>query len=237
VAEVPEVQAAMLIPAATVETRVPAYPEDAFSGRVSAILPEVSATTRTVRARVEVANRAGKLKPGMYATLTFSPRSRTGLLVPTEAVIRTGERNVVILADASGKLRAVDVEVGMEAGGESEIRKGLNAGDRVVVSGQFLIDSEASLRGTLQRLNGTGGTPVAAAPAHKGEGVLVSGDGQSLLIKHGEIPSAKMGAMTMEFRAPASGLPAGVKAGDRIRFEFTVTRDGEFQVTKVESLK
>jgi Cu(I)/Ag(I) efflux system membrane fusion protein len=237
VAEVPEALAAMLIPGATVETRVPAYPEDAFSGRVSAILPEVNATTRTVRARVEVANRARKLKPGMYATLTFSPRSRTGLLVPTEAVIRTGERNVVILADASGKLRAVDVEVGMESGGESEIRKGLNAGDRVVVSGQFLIDSEASLRGTLQRLNGTGGTPVAAAPAHKGEGILVSGDGQSLLIKHGEIPSAKMGAMTMEFRAPASGLPAGVKAGDRIRFEFTVTRDGEFQVTKVEPLK
>ena len=68
VAEVPEAQAGMLVPGAQVEARVPAYPEETFQGRVGAILPEVNAATRTVRARVEVANPAGKLKPGMYAT-------------------------------------------------------------------------------------------------------------------------------------------------------------------------
>jgi membrane fusion protein, copper/silver efflux system len=107
-----------------------------------------------VRARVEISNPSGKLKPGMYANLSFATRARESLLVPSEAVIRTGERSVVILAEGEGRFRAVDVETGMESGTEIEIRKGLKAGDRVVVSGQFLIDSEASLRSTLQRLPG-----------------------------------------------------------------------------------
>jgi Cu(I)/Ag(I) efflux system membrane fusion protein len=234
VAEVPEAQAGLLVPGATVEARVPTYPEEVFKGRVSAILPEVNAATRTVRARIEVVNPAGKLKPGMYATLALGGPGRAALLVPSEAVIRTGERSVVILAAGEGRFRAVDVEVGGESGGDAEIRKGLKAGDRVVVSGQFLIDSEASLRTTLARLEGTGA--AASTPVHQAEGTLVSGDDKFLLIKHGPIPSARMGGMTMEFAAPKSGLPAGVKAGDRIRFEFTI-KDGEFQTTKVEPLQ
>jgi Cu(I)/Ag(I) efflux system membrane fusion protein len=233
VAEVPEAQAAMLVPGERAEARVPAYPDDVFTGRVSAILPDVNAVSRTVRARIEVANPVGKLKPGMYATVTLGGRGRTALLVPAEAVIRTGERSVVILAAGDGRFRAIDVEVGMESGADAEIRKGLKAGDRVVVSGQFLIDSEASLRTTLARLEGAGAE--ASVPVHKAEGVLVSGDDKSLLIRHGPIPSAQMGAMTMEFAAPKSGLPAGVKAGDRIRFDFTL-KDGEFQATRVEPI-
>ena len=154
--------------------------------------------------------------------------------VPSEAVIRTGERSVVILATGEGRFRAVDVEVGAEAGGDSEIRKGLKAGDRVVVSGQFLIDSEASLRTTLARLESVGAD--ASVPVHQAEGVLVGGNDKFLLIKHGPIPSARMGGMTMEFAAPKSGLPAGLKTGDRIRFEFTI-KDGEFQTTRVEAIR
>ena len=165
VAEVPEAQAGMLVPGAQVEARVPAYPEETFQGRVGAILPEVNAATRTVRARVEVANPAGKLKPGMYATLALGGRGRESLLVPSEAVIKTGERSVVIVAESGGKFRAVDVEVGMESGADAEIRKGLKAGDKVVVSGQFLIDSEASLRSTLQRLEGAGDPAAGSTPA------------------------------------------------------------------------
>jgi Cu(I)/Ag(I) efflux system membrane fusion protein len=234
VVEVPEAQAGMLVPGVTVDVRVPTYPEEVFKGRVGAILPEVNAATRTVRARVEVANPAGRLKPGMYATLALGGRGRPALLVPSEAVIRTGERSVVIIAAGEGKFRAADVEVGLESGGDTEIRKGLKAGDRVVVSGQFLIDSEASLRTTLARLEGTGAD--ASVPVHQGEGVLVSGNDKFLLIKHGPIPTARMEGMTMEFGAPRSGLPPGLKPGDRIRFEFTM-KDGEFQATKVEPLR
>jgi Cu(I)/Ag(I) efflux system membrane fusion protein len=242
VAEVPEAQAGMLVPGERAEVRVPAYPDETFAGRVAAILPEVNAATRTVRARIEVANPAGKLKPGMYATLALAPRARAGLLVPSEAVIRTGERSVVIRAESGGKFRAVEVEVGMESGGDAEIRKGLEPGDKVVVSGQFLIDSEANLRATLGRLEGagaaagTGGAAAATEPIHRAEGRIVSADDRFLLIQHGPVPSAGMGAMTMEFAAPKSGLPPGVKAGDRVRFEFTM-KDGEFRTTRVEPLK
>ena len=243
VAEVPEAQAGMLVPGARAEARVPAYPEDVFAGHLSAILPEVNAATRTLRARVEVANPAGKLKPGMYATLTLSPRAREGLLVPSEAVIRTGERSVVILADGEGKFRAADVEVGMESGGDAEIRKGLKAGDRVVVSGQFLLDSEASLRSTLGRLGGAG--EQAPAPAsgglHRGSGKVTDLDLTKgrVELDHGPIPSMKWPAMKMGFAVEHVGELAKVKKGDRVEFELRgePNKDGDYVVVRIAPAK
>lgn len=153
-AEVNEAQAGMVRPGNAVEARTPALPGEVFRGRVSAILPEVSPATRTLKARVELNNRDGRLLPGMFATLDFTPAARKeALLVPTEAVIQTGTRTVVIVAESDGKFAPVEVGLGMEADGQSEIRKGLRAGQRVVVSGQFLLDSEASLRGTATRMS------------------------------------------------------------------------------------
>src|SRR5712691_13387318 len=233
-AEVPEAQGAWLRPGTAVEARVPSFPGQVFRGRVSAILPEVSAATRTLRARVELANPGGRLKPGMFATLVFAQVTGTkALLVPSEAVIRTGERNVVIVAESEGKFRPHDVELGLEAGGKSELRKGLSESDKVVVSGQFLIDSEASLRASGTRMEGAQ-TPKAAAPqTHRAIGEVVSAGAGDLLIKHGAIPSAGMGAMTMPFRAPNGIVPPALKKGDRIRFEFSIKPDGEFQITDI----
>jgi Cu(I)/Ag(I) efflux system membrane fusion protein len=245
VAEVPEAQAGMLVPGGRVEARVPAYPDDVFTGRVNAILPEVNAATRTVRARVEIANPAGKLKPGMYATLALAPRGREGLLVPAEAVIRTGARSVVILAEGEGRFRAVEVDVGMESGDDAEIRKGLKAGDRVVVSGQFLIDSEASLRSTLARLESA---PEAAAPGaagasgvHRGTATVTHVDrvrGQ-VELDHGAIPSMKWPAMQMGFAVEHAGSLADLKRGDRVEFEFRgqPNKDGDYVITRIAPAK
>jgi Cu(I)/Ag(I) efflux system membrane fusion protein len=225
VAQVPEAQAAMLVPGAQAEVRVPAYPNERFTGRVSAILPELSATTRTVRARLEVQNPGGRLKPGMYASLSFAAPGKEALVVPADAVIRTGVRSVVILAEAEGKFRAVDVETGMEAGGSVEIRKGLNAGDKVVVSGQFLIDSEASLRGALGRLPAQEGAP-GTAPAlpggfHRGTGKVTGVDNArgTVELEHGPIPSLKWPPMTMEFAAGKKSELERLKVGDTVQFE------------------
>jgi Cu(I)/Ag(I) efflux system membrane fusion protein len=223
VAQVPEAQAALLAPGGRVEARVPAYAGESFTGRVSAILPEVNPATRTVRARVEIANPGGKLKPGMYANLAFTTRAREGLLVPAEAVIRTGERSVVILAEGEGRFRAVDVEVGMESGAETEIRKGLKPGDKVVTSGQFLIDSEASLRSTLARLPG-GGEAVAEDHAqhglHRGRGRIASVETSkgTVQIEHDPIPSLKWAAMTMAFAVADRKQLAALKPGDTVEF-------------------
>jgi Cu(I)/Ag(I) efflux system membrane fusion protein len=201
---------------------------------VSAILPEVNAATRTLRARVELANPGGRLKPGMFATLVFAQSTGAkALLVPSEAVIRTGERSIVVVAESEGKFRPREVELGFESGGKSEIRKGLSEGDKVVVSGQFLIDSEASLRATGTRMEGAEMSKATAPKTNHAVGEIVHLGASELLIKHGAIPSAGMGAMTMPFDAPKSVVPPGLKKGDRIRFEFIMQSDGQLRITNI----
>ena len=153
-AEVPESQSALLRPGAKVQARSPAAPGSTFDGKVQAILPDVNQTTRTLKARVELANANGTLVPGMFVQMQFMDmRSGKALLVPTEAIIQTGKRTVAMLAEENGRFRPVDVEIGIESGGQTEIKRGLLVGQRVVVSSQFLIDSEASLKGIEARLN------------------------------------------------------------------------------------
>ena len=152
-AEVPEAAARDVRPGNTVEARASAFPGSVFKGRVSAILPEVNASTRTLKARVELANPDGRLVPGMFATVDFAstPR-RDAVLVPSEALIRTGKRTIIIVARGDGRFAPVDVETGIEGNGQTEILKGIRAGDNVVVSGQFLIDSEANLKAAISRI-------------------------------------------------------------------------------------
>jgi Cu(I)/Ag(I) efflux system membrane fusion protein len=152
-AEVPEVAAAQLRPGNPVQARTPAVPGAVFKGKVSAILPEVNPATRTIKARIELASPGGQLVPGMFATVSFAPAPRKdGLLVPSEAVIQTGKRSVVVVAQGDGKFAPVDVEIGLDSNGQTEIRKGLQAGQKVVVSGQFLVDSEANLKAAATRM-------------------------------------------------------------------------------------
>ena len=166
-AEVPESAAAQVQPGNAVHARTPALPGSVFQGRVSAILPEVNPTTRTLKARIELANSGGRLIPGMFATIDFAPARRTdAVLVPSEAVIRTGQRTVVIIAQGQGHFAPVDVDTGIEGNGQTEIRKGVRDGDRVVVSGQFLIDSEANLKAAIERMSqmpANGSDPTRAA--------------------------------------------------------------------------
>jgi Cu(I)/Ag(I) efflux system membrane fusion protein len=163
-AEVPEGQAALVRRGNAVEARAPALPGMTFRGKVSAILPEVNPATRTIKARVELANPGGRLLPGMFATINFAPAEHKDvLLVPSDAVIRTGKRNVVMVAQGDGRFAPVDVEVGLDHDGQTEVRNGLVAGQQIVVSGQFLVDSEASLRGAAMRM-GEASAPPASLP-------------------------------------------------------------------------
>jgi Cu(I)/Ag(I) efflux system membrane fusion protein len=167
-AEVPESQSALVRPGAKVQAKSPAAPGTTFDGKVQAILPDVNPATRTIKARVELANPGGRLVPGMFVQMQFMDmRSGKTLLVPTEAIIQTGKRTVAMLAEEDGHFRPVDVEIGIETGGQTEIKRGLRAGQRVVVSSQFLIDSEASLKGIEARLNEDARPSGAAAMGSK----------------------------------------------------------------------
>ena len=159
--EVPEAQAAWINAGDRATLELPSRPGESRPGKVEYVYPELTAGTRTQKLRVQIDNRGGALRPGMYAsvTLTGAPRAEA-LTVPSEAVIRTGTRSVVLVAEAQNRFRPVAVKIGAEAGDRSEVLEGLTEGQQVVASGQFLIDSEASLRSALDRL---GDAPAPAA--------------------------------------------------------------------------
>jgi len=148
----PEVQAALATPGRAVRARFAAYPGEVFEGRVKAVLPETVRETRTLRLRIELPNPNGKLKAGLFATATIVGAREDALVVPSEAVIRTGQRAVVFVAgEKPGSFSPVTVEIGPEIGDKLVVLKGLIAGQQVVASGQFLIDSEASMAGRVVR--------------------------------------------------------------------------------------
>jgi len=153
-AQIPEAQVSMIAPGSAVTARATAWPGAQFKGRVAALLPEVDQQTRTLPVRVVVENTETKLAPGMFMSLEFAGQGeREQLVVPSEAVIMTGERSVVIVARDRGGFDVAEVTVGADAQGKSAILSGLEAGQKIVLSGQFLIDSEASLKSTVSRLS------------------------------------------------------------------------------------
>lgn len=160
VAEVPEAQAVRLVRGQKVSAVLQADAGQAFSGTMQEILPQVNAATRTVQARFEVDNRAGKLVPGMLLRLQVTGPTSSRLIVPSEAVIRTGTRAVAIVRQGNGAFEPREVKLGADLGDQLEVVAGLAEGEQVVASGQFLVDSEARLRSVLGSLAAPASTPV-----------------------------------------------------------------------------
>ena len=155
---VPEAQATAVQVGGAAAARLTAYPDDQFTGVVERILPDTMAATRTLRVRIVLKNPDGRLKAGMSAQVILAQAlSATALLVPSEAVIRTGTRTLVVVEEAPGRFRSVPVELGRESADQVEIKGGLVAGAKIVASGQFVLDSEASLKAWSPA--GTGATP------------------------------------------------------------------------------
>ncbi len=138
----------------TAEITVPAYPGKTWEGKVDYIYPELDAESRTLRARLIFDNPQQQLKANMFADVViYGGPKRDVLVVPTEAVIKTGKRTAVVKVIGEGLFQPVDVVVGIERNHRSEILSGLQPGDQVVTSGQFLIDSEASLQASFLRMS------------------------------------------------------------------------------------
>ena len=135
---------------ARARAEVTAYPGRTFEGRVSFVWPVVDPESRTAKVRVAFRNpdRGGVLKPGMYATLFFEGTiGRDVLHVPAEAVVMTGERNLVFVAQPDGMLAPREVRLGLRAGDRYQVLEGLAAGERIVASANFLVDAESRLAG------------------------------------------------------------------------------------------
>jgi membrane fusion protein, copper/silver efflux system len=233
-AAVPEALAAAVVAGRAAEVRLAARPGEVLHGRVDAVLPEANRDSRTLRVRIELPNPGQRLRAGLSAQVTLQGAAGgEAVSVPSEAVIRTGRRALVYLLDAPGRYRPVEVEIGAEVDGRTAVLRGLQAGQQVVASGQFLIDSEASLQGLVAH----GAPPPAAsqpvATEYAAAGRVVELEREGITLEHEAVPALKWPAMTMPFRLERPDLARGLKAGDRVRFHFRQQGD-EAVVTALE---
>jgi RND family efflux transporter MFP subunit len=129
-------------------------PVGEWRGTVSFVSPTVKPDTRTVEARIDVDNGGGVLKPGMFVDVSLEGAPSAALTVPESAVIPTGERTLVFVDKGDGHYEPREVALGARVAGGYEVRRGLAAGERVVVSANFLLDSESSLRAAIARTTG-----------------------------------------------------------------------------------
>jgi Cu(I)/Ag(I) efflux system membrane fusion protein len=238
VMSLPQADAGVARVRARVSANIPAYPGKTFSGSIESVLPAADPATRTVEVRVALPNPNGRLRPGMTAEAQLiETDARPSLLVPAEAVIQTGRRTVAIVALANGRFAPTEIVLGRRSGNRIEVRRGLIAGQRVVASGQFLIDSEASLSGALERLQGSASGPPAPSPTkessaartssaegpsdqHSATGRITALSGAQITIAHGPIASLRWPAMTMQFELAHLEQARGLRAGEQVSFRF-----------------
>jgi Cu(I)/Ag(I) efflux system membrane fusion protein len=130
------------------------FPGRSFRGRVAFIDPQVDPRSRTVKVRVDLGNPKGELKPEMYGEMVLQSQARTGLTVPIDAVLDSGERKIAFVALGDGRFEPREVQTGTRLGESVEIRAGLKAGEAVVTRANFLVDSESRLRAALAQFTG-----------------------------------------------------------------------------------
>ena len=155
-AEIREADASLVHVGASAKLTFAGYPGKQYTGRVGYIYPSVAAESRTLKARIVVANANGLLKPGMFATVNLTAPERSALTVPSSAVVHTGDRTLLFVDMGAGKLVPRDVTVGRTSGDYTEILSGIAAGQHVATSAQFLIDSESNLGEVMRSMIGTG---------------------------------------------------------------------------------
>lgn len=209
-------------------------PGRVWEGKVEYIYPSLDQKTRTLKVRLKFENKDESLKPNMFANVTiYGGASRKMNLIPREALIRSGNEERVILALGDGRFEPRAVVAGIESGDWIAIIKGLHEGDTVVTSGQFLIDSEASLKASMARMTSPEpakeeNTKQEQATTASGMGTVVEIDSSENKIKleHEPIEALDWPAMTMFFNVK-DGLDIGsLKKGDMIGFELEKTDDG-----------
>ena len=205
-------------------------PGRTWEGKVRYIYPSLDPKTRTLKVRLRFDNPDEKLKPNMYANVKiYGGPKKDVVAIPLEALIRTGRQERVIIALGEGRFEAREVRSGIESGDWVEIVEGLKPGEKVVTSGQFLIDSEASFKASVTRL-----TPMAEGPV-KARGTILSLMPEHRMIKleHDAIPELNWDAMSHDLIAAEGVSLDGFAPGDEVTF--TLEKQGEgYVITKLE---
>lgn len=259
-----EANAGQLRQGAAVKAESKFEPGEIITGVVDYIYPDLDPITRTVPVRTVLENTDEQLKPGMFMTVEIEgPERPEATIIPREALIRTGREERVILALGGGRFQPAAVTSGMESGGKVEILSGLNSGETVVASGQFLIDSESSFAGASLRLqpsqdaatmemDGQASKPedmdhdTDHSQHNVSESTLVMAEANGILedimpehrmvrLNHGSIPALGMSAMTMNFTVMESVDLTTFELGARVRFSIGAFEGNPYVIHKMET--
>ena len=236
-----ESQAEWVAEAQSAEARLSYMPGEVFSGRVDYVYPVLDPVTRTLQVRLRFDNPQEQMKPNMYARVTIFGKSHPGALsIPREALIRGARFDRVVVALGDGRYVVREVISGIESGEWVEIKSGLDVGDVVVTSAQFLIDSEASMAGSIQRLDSSvvmGNEATAKIVFGSGTVQAIDAKTRRIRVSHGPIEDLGWAAMTMEFDVlPGVGLES-IQIGQNIRFELHASAVGDYQISIVNKVE
>jgi|APTNR8051073442_1049403.scaffolds.fasta_scaffold03530_8 Cu(I)/Ag(I) efflux system membrane fusion protein len=246
-ADVFESQAALVSAGMEAEIRIAGMPERTWRGVVEYVYPDLRTETRTVQVRISIDNPDLALKPNMYASVSLlAPTGTAVLTVPDAAVIRTGRSERLILALGDGRFRARPVRIGQAAGGRVEVLDGVEEGDQVVVSSQFLIDSESSLSAAFQQMDDIEPTTAEPERAHAHghaapeawAAATVNGpatDGR-VNVTHEPIPALGWPSMTMDLPIAETVAAEGLRPGSRVRIGLAKGPDGLYRIVAAEAL-
>lgn len=227
-----------------------AYPGELWQSTVDYIYPSLDATTRSLRVRLLVQNGAGRLRPDMFAKLSIAGVPKLDVLtVPREAVIRSGNGDRVIQALGEGRFKPVVVRTGIANGTRLEIVSGLEQGDTVVTSGQFLLDSEANGEQAFSRLSEVASDSSAQSDAASASAANMAAvdaptyttvgeitqitPGASLTLSHQAVPALSWPPMVMSFQLAAPVTAAQLSVGDVVDFTFQRADQGGYQIISI----
>ncbi len=249
IAQVYEDQANWVKVGELAEARLSAFPDKVWKGVVEYVYPEVDPITRTLKVRFRFDNPDGVLKPNMYANISIFVEPKPNVLsIPLEALIRSSQEDRVIVALGNGRFQVRAVTTGIESGEQVEILSGLNAGERVVASGQFLIDSEANLQAGLDRVAAPAPQPATTTIKNnnsswsniviEGKGIIKSIDvsKNSIILQHEPIPILSWPEMTMEFSVDKNVGLNQFKVGDDVKFTFRKANDNKYVITDIQKI-
>ncbi len=223
------------------EVRLAYLPGRKWEGNVEYIYPSLDPVTRTLKVRLRFENADEALKPNMYANVKiFGGPKDDAIVIPVEALIRTGRDARVVLALGEGRYASQQVIAGIESGDWVEIVNGISPGDQVVVSGQFLIDSEANLKASVRRLvepeSKSTETKLKVTIVGTGELKAIDLEAGTINLVHEAISVLNWPAMQMDFQIQAGVLPSSLKIGDMVKFTLVQGADG-FIISEIASVK
>jgi membrane fusion protein, copper/silver efflux system len=245
IAEVFERQSNWVKQGQKVEMTAEALPGQTWMGTVDYLYPVLDAKTRTLRVRIRFDNPDYALKPNMFANLRIkAPVAENTLSIPKEALIRGGRYNRVVLSQGEGRFKSVLVKSGIEAGKNIQILEGLNEGDKVVTSAQFLIDSESNIDAELARMEDrnnedSAGSEQNSAPkmvTATGKVKQLMTDMAMITIAHDPIEAWEWPSMSMTFTLSEPDQVPDINSGDRIEFHLSETDEGDYLVSRIKRL-